>query len=120
MREPIVVNALLRCTRHDQKASPRFERPRDDLNLWVWELDGSPPLIARWSQALTTVCQRLHKHLSFLKELREGCDGYTLFLQIATDPHQPTFLPPFQIPLELTSLTFQIGCTIELYFDNDP
>ncbi len=119
MKEPIVVNALLRCTRHDQKASPLFKRTRDDLNLWVWELDGSPPLNTPWSQAVSALCQHLRKHLPFLKELFEGSDSYTLFVQIAADPHQPTFLPPFQIPLELVRLTLQIGCTIELYFDNN-
>lgn len=34
-----IINALIRCTRSDDLASSAFELAREDLGLWVMELD---------------------------------------------------------------------------------
>jgi hypothetical protein len=112
LSEPVVTNALLRCTRTDTNAAPLFEKVRGDLDVWIWEL-GSQPFLT-WSKWSDQTLPQLEANLSLLTELGEGSQDYTLHLMICARQ-----LSPIRIPSQLSRLSLKAGFAIEIGFSSD-
>jgi len=108
-RGPEVYNALLRCTREDNKAAPLFERINEVPGLWVLEL--GPFAKNGWSGWVSEVLQTLTLNEVFLKTLRDGSADFTLHVTVTSSD----CLRPVTIPPALSRILASCGIGFELY-----
>lgn len=109
-----LTNALLRCTRQDAAAAPAFELVRDNLGLWVLELDFD--VSGSWPDQIETVCDLLESHRALLLTLAPGGSDYTLHLAVSPGEGRPVRLPAW-----LSRLSAECGFEIEICFvEPDP
>lgn len=106
-RKAIIVNALIRCERSDRAAEPAFELVRDDLDLWVMELDYQ--LSDYWDSQIEVICDHLQLHRALLLTLQNGSTDYTL--HIAAEANEWSAL---RIPVRLSRLASECGFEIEI------
>ena len=107
-RSVIVLNALLRCTRDDDRASPVFERVREVPGLWVLEL--GPVENNSWNQWLSEVLPTLARNEALLKTL-----GVDLTLHVTVGPGDG--LLPVTLPPAFSRRLAACGITLEMYTD---
>lgn len=77
---PRVHNALLRCTRADDKAASLFERIEKEPGLWVLELE--PLDDDSWDGWLAQVQEMFTQHEALLSSLGTGSADYTLHVVV--------------------------------------
>jgi len=103
-----ITNALVRCTRSDQKAAEAFELVREDIGLWVLELD--PGAGGTLSEQIAEIYAQLQTKSTELRNLREGCLDYTLHLTLNLLNTVPLILPA-----DLSRLASECGFKFEIY-----
>ena len=95
----VITNALIRCTREDQKASEWFECVQPELSIWVLELPDE----------LIDIFDELSRIKDFLKDLREGSHDFTLLIDATIDDQTS-----LKIPSTLSGLAGECGFSIEI------
>ena len=111
-REPVVLNALLRCVRKDKKAAPLFERIDQVPGLWVLEL--GPFRQKTWSGWLPKAQAILSTNSELLESLAVGSTDYTLHISVDLSEYSP-----ITIPASLSLILARAGIAIELYHEID-
>lgn len=107
----VVLNALLRCTRDDDRASPVFERIRAVPGLWVLEL--GPVATQGWNEWLSETLSTLARNEVFLRTLSAESVDFTLHVTVGIgDGLLPVTLPP-----AFSQLLAACGITLEMYTD---
>jgi hypothetical protein len=110
-RPVVVLNALLRCTRDDDRASPVFERVRKVPGLWVLEL--GPGAGNSWNQWLSEVLPTLERNEALLRTLGADSVDFTLHVTVG--------LGDGLLPVTLSPAFSQVlaagGITLEMYTD---
>jgi hypothetical protein len=109
---PLVINALLRCTREDSRAAPLFERVEKVPGLWVLEL--GPFAEDSWTDWLAEACQTLTLNASLLQSLGADNAGYTMHVTVYTDPWVPVTVPP-----SLSQILASCGITLEIFYNDE-
>ena len=109
-REPIVLNALLRCVRKDKRAAPVFERIDQVPGLWVLEL--GPFRHKTWSGWLPKAQAILSSNSELLGRLTVGSSDYTLHISVELSECFPITIPP-----SLSIILARAGITLELYHE---
>ena len=104
----IITNALIRCTRSDRKAAASFELVREDLGLWVLDLNSNPDLTL--PEQIGEIYGQLQARLAELKNIREGGIDYTLHLKFNLTESTPIILS-----VALTELASECGFNVEIY-----
>ena len=107
-RSAVIVNALLRCNGRDLKLRPPFELVRDDLDLWVMELECQSS--DRWDSQIACLVDQIEDNRAILASLSNDNSGFTLHLAVETDETLP-----LRIPAKLTDLAHAFGFEIEIY-----
>ena len=103
-----MTNALVRCTRHDDKATGLFELVRADIGLWVLELDHTPKFTV--AEQISEITAQLQASIEQLQIIREGSADYTLHLAFDLDENKPIIYPP-----SLSKIASDCGFAIETY-----
>jgi len=106
---PLVLNALLRCTREDQKAAPLFERADKVPGLWVLEL--GPFAKDSWTSWLSEAHQTLSRNEAFLRSLGPDSTDYTLHITIGFSDG----LLAVTIPPSVSQILASCGIALEIY-----
>jgi hypothetical protein len=106
--EPMVFNALLRCSRKDDKAAPLFEPIEKVPGLWVLEL--GPFEKESWSAWLAELHETLSSNQAILAALKQGSSDYTLHIAVGFSEGHPAIIPP-----SLSQILATCGITVELY-----
>ena len=102
----LVVNALLRIENPTGVPRYPFEKPSDDLNIWVIELPSrSREYLAKWQKRVLPLLKR---HLPRLRELAES--GSHLILHVITEPNS---LRCAVFDHELLSILSSCQCSLE-------
>lgn len=106
-----VINVLLRCTRSEAPDLPFFEKVRQDLDLWVWELGSGTD--CRWDECGESIVRELQPYLPALKKLPKDSKDYTLFIAISTGQAHSMV----RIPRSLSTLAAEAGFGIDISFE---
>jgi hypothetical protein len=109
-RSAIITNALIRCMRDDIAASPVFELVREDLGLWVLELDFN--FCEVWASQFESISDHIERHRVLLTSLAEGSSDFSLHITAEADETLP-----LRIPVRLSRLASECGFEIEIYTD---
>jgi hypothetical protein len=108
MPHATITNALIRCTRSDRQAAASFELVREDIGLWVLELD--PGLGVTLSEQVAEIYGQLQMRSTELRNLREGSLDYTLHLTFDLPNTVPIILPT-----AWSNLASECGFKFEIY-----
>lgn len=106
---PLVLNALLRCTREDRKAAPLFERVEKVPGLWVLEL--GPFADDSWTIWLSEAHQTLTRNEMLLKRLGTDSTDYTLHITVRFSDG----LLAVTVPPSLSQILASCGIALEIY-----
>lgn len=108
--EPVVANALLRCTcpRLPAAAKANFVKASPDMDIWVCELEEMAD--AGWNEAEAWLLAWLAQHLPMLRSLRQKSTDYTLHLAVICRDYQALRLSP-----ECLVAAGKAGFGIEVY-----
>jgi hypothetical protein len=106
---PLVLNALLRCTREDRKAAPLFERVEKVPGLWVLEL--GPFAEDSWTIWLSDAYQTLTRNEALLRSLGPDSNDYTLHITVRfSDGLLAATIPP-----SMSQILASCGIALEIY-----
>ncbi|MES2661435.1 MAG: hypothetical protein V4689_22635 [Verrucomicrobiota bacterium] len=108
MQHATITNALIRCTRSDREAAASFELVREDIGLWVLELDPGPG--ATLSEQIAEIYGQLQMRSTELRNLREGSLDYTLHLTFDLPD-----IVPIILPTALSDLASDCAFEFEIY-----
>ncbi len=107
--DPLVLNALLRCNRGDEKASPLFESIEEVPGLWVLEL--GPFAEKSWASWLSEAQQTLTHNEALLKSLGSDSTDFTLHVTVGiSDGLRAVTIPP-----SLSQILASCGIALEIY-----
>ena len=106
-----IINALVRCTRPDDLAATAFELVREDLGLWVMELDVDCYTASRdVSGGIEAIFNLLDPQREFLRSLSSGSSDYALHIEYQGNDGARLVLPP-----TLSQLAGYCGFAVEIY-----
>ena len=108
MPQAALTNAFVRCIRCDREAAASFEWVREDIGLWVLELDPGPGMTL--SEQIAAIYGQLQRRSDELRNLREGSRDFTLHLTFALLAAVPIILPA-----ALADLASDCGFNLEIY-----
>ena len=108
MKEPRVINALLRCCRQDNTAAPMFHPVPQVSGLWVLEL--GPPDGVSWCDWVTRLQAQFLRDQEPLRRLASGSSEYVLHVTATFSE-----LYPAAFPASLLQTLGNLGVRLELY-----
>ena len=111
MPHATITNALIRCIRSDREPAASFELVREDIGLWVLELDPGPG--ATLSEQIAEIYRQLRMRSTELQNLREGSLDYALHLTFDLSDTVPIILPT-----ALSDLASDCGFEFEIYVNS--
>ena len=108
-RDPLVLNALLRCNRGDGKAAPLFESVEEVPGLWVLEL--GPFAEESWTSWLSEAQQTLTHNEALLRSLGADSTDFTLHITVGiSDGLRAVTISP-----SLSQILASCGIALEIY-----
>lgn len=103
-----VLNSLLRVDGVSLELKPPFDKPNDDLEVWVYELPTHHQDLSSWCMQISEI---LSLESDLLKELASAGCLITLFVE----PSTPSVL---MLPHEFLSMIAGMRISLEIYSPN--